>query len=806
MRRNFAPSRVGYVSPAIGSDGETGLSQGGSPLVMPFKSPLASKRPSEHNGGGRSAASQARKRLRDAVQQGVGTGVDLDGNPLPPSKRMGGHNDGASPPPRPNVRLVMKKAFRVPLLSLVDSQQDMGPSPRSNALGVRRRTNLSNRPLHNPDAENAIILYAPNEEDAATTGESGEEEEKAVAMDSLKRLLGLDRDESNREVHVVLDPMLTQVLRPHQVEGVRFLYECTTGLRVENAYGCIMADEMGLGKTLQCITLLWTLLRQSPNPRQPTIDKCLIVCPSSLVKNWANELIKWLKGRLQCIAIDGKGSKEQVIKNLEQFASGHGRGNGHPVLVVSYETLRCNIAALQKTPIGLILCDEGHRLKNSNSLTFQALTQLNVQRRVILSGTPIQNDLSEYFSLLNFANPGLLGSTSEFRRRYETIILRGRDADASDSDRQLGDERLQELTGLANRFIIRRTNDILSKYLPTKYEYVVFCRLGPLQLQLYKQFANSRAVRRLLETKEERASDRSGMVGGASSLQIITRLKKLCNDPALLNLPADLEGSEKILPPNWRKSQLDPLEGKMLVLDRILKLTKDEGDKIVLISNYTQTLDRFEQLCSARRFAFLRLDGSMTVAKRQQLVDQFNRPEGKEFIFLLSSKAGGCGINLIGANRLALFDPDWNPASDQQALARVWRDGQKKTCFIYRLIGTGTIEEKIFQRQSHKQSLSSCVVDEAEDVERHFSLENLRRLFQLNEASPCETHDTFQCRRCVAGRMSREGDMQYGDASTWNHYNEPELHKMADPVLKKSARGVVSFVFQYKSHKNDLPL
>ncbi|RKP08376.1 P-loop containing nucleoside triphosphate hydrolase protein [Thamnocephalis sphaerospora] len=699
-----------------------------------------------------------------------------------------------SSPTRIDPRKVLSKAFRCPLVATQDGQNlALAPSPRSNILGVRRRTNLANRPLHDPDAEDAIILYAPNEEDAMQ-GENGEDD---APMDSLKRLLGLHRDEAAKEVHVVLDPMLVQVLRPHQVEGVRFLYECATGLKVENAYGCIMADEMGLGKTLQCITLLWTLLRQSPNPRKPTIEKCLIACPSSLVKNWANELVKWLKGRLNPIAIDGRGTKEKVLKDLDLFASGHGRSNGHPVLIVSYETLRCNIKALEKTPIGLLLCDEGHRLKNSNSLTFQALDNLNVQRRVILSGTPIQNDLSEYFSLLNFANPGLLGTTSEFRRRYETPILRGRDADATEDERKLSDERLQELTSLANRFIIRRTNDLLSKYLPTKYEHVVFCRMGSLQQRLYKQFTSSPAVRRLLESREDRRSTPSG----TSPLQIITRLKKLCNDPALLDLPAELDGSEEILPKGWRRTNLEPLEGKMLVLDRLLRMIKDEGDKIVLISNYTQTLDRFAQLCGARRHGFLRLDGTMTVAKRQQLVDQFNKPDAPEFVFLLSSKAGGCGLNLIGANRLVLFDPDWNPASDQQALARVWRDGQRKTCFIYRLIAAGTIEEKIFQRQSHKQSLSSCVVDEAEDVERHFSLENMRRLFQLNETSQCETHDTFKCRRCVAGRMVKDGDMNYGDASTWSHYNEPELHKLADPLLKRSGKGLVSFVFQYKSHE-----
>lgn len=148
-----------------------------------------------------------------------------------------------------------------------------------------------------------------------------------------------------------------------------------------------------------------------------------------------------------------------------------------------------------------------------------------------------------------------------------------------------------------------------------------------------------------------------------------------------------------------------------------------------------------------------------------------------------------------------------NPAADQQALARVWRDGQKKTCFVYRLIATGTIEEKVFQRQTHKQSLSSCVVDAAEDVERHFSLDSLRKLFEMNEGTACETHDVFRCKRCVAGSMVKEGEMAYGDTSTWGHYSSSEFHKLYDPVLKSSIRDAASFVFQYKSHvvKSDIP-
>ncbi|XP_008336357.2 DNA repair and recombination protein RAD54-like [Cynoglossus semilaevis] len=131
----------------------------------------------------------------------------------------------------------------------------------------------------------------------------------------------------------------------------------------------------------------------------------------------------------------------------------------------------------------------------------------------------------------------------------------------------------------------------------------------------------------------------------------------------------------------------------------------------------------------------------MSIKKRAKIVEKFNSPSNPEFIFMLSSKAGGCGLNLIGANRLVMFDPDWNPANDEQAMARVWRDGQKKTCYIYRLLSTGTIEEKILQRQAHKKALSSCVVDEEQDVERHFSLGELRELFTLNEETSSDTHD-----------------------------------------------------------------
>ena len=706
-----------------------------------------------------------------------------------------------------------RQRFAVPLANkaLINSSR---PAP---TLGLRQGAVFVPKALHDPSGEFAIVLYDPtvdekpkaaNSEDRSGPGDNEEpvpQLKVPLMHKSLSEILGLKKEVvEHPKVPVVIDPRLAKVLRPHQVEGVKFLYKCTTGLIDEKANGCIMADEMGLGKTLQCITLMWTLLKQSPEPGKSTIQKCIIACPSSLVRNWANELVKWLgPDAVTPFAVDGKATKAELTSQLRQWSIASGRAVVRPVLIVSYETLRLNVDELKNSQIGLLLCDEGHRLKNGESQTFTALNGLNVDRRVILSGTPIQNDLSEYFSLLNFANPSLLGTRNDFRKKYELPILRGRDAAGTEADRKRGDECLAGLLTLVNRFIIRRTNDILSKYLPVKYEHVVFCNLAPFQTDIYNHFIESPSIKSLLRGK------------GSQPLKAIGMLKKLCNHPDLLDLSVDLPGCEQFFPDDYVPKEARGRDrdikswysGKMQVLDRMLaRIRADTNDKIVLISNYTQTLDMFDKLCRSRNYGCLRLDGTMNVNKRQKLVDKFNDPEGEEFVFLLSSKAGGCGLNLIGANRLVLFDPDWNPAADQQALARVWRDGQKKDCFVYRFIATGTIEEKIFQRQSHKQSLSSCVVDSAEDVERHFTLDSLRELFQFKPDTSSDTHDTFRCKRCKDGKQwMKSPAMLYGDTSSWNHFvnegGKGPLTGIQDLLLRQeTSEKDVSAVFQYISH------
>ncbi|XP_068395899.1 DNA repair and recombination protein RAD54-like isoform X1 [Eschrichtius robustus] len=668
------------------------------------------------------------------------------------------------------IRSILSKPFKIPIPNY---QGPLG----SRALGLKRAG--VRRALHDPLEEGALVLYEPP---------------SLSAHDQLKL------DKEKLPVHVVVDPILSKVLRPHQREGVKFLWECVTSRRIPGSHGCIMADEMGLGKTLQCITLMWTLLRQSPECK-PEIDKAVVVSPSSLVKNWYNEVGKWLGGRIQPLAIDG-GSKDEIDQKLEGFMNQRGARVPSPILIISYETFRLHVGVLRRGSVGLVICDEGHRLKNSENQTYQALDSLNTSRRVLISGTPIQNDLLEYFSLVHFVNSGILGTAQEFKKHFELPILKGRDAAASEEDRHLGEERLRELISIVNRCLIRRTSDILSKYLPVKIEQVVCCRLTPLQTELYKRF-----LRQAKPAEELREGNMS-----VSSLSSITSLKKLCNHPALIydkcvEEEDGFEGTLDIFPPGYSSKALEPqLSGKMLVLDYILAVTRScSSDKVVLVSNYTQTLDLFEKLCRARRYLYVRLDGTMSIKKRAKVVERFNNPSSPDFVFMLSSKAGGCGLNLIGANRLVMFDPDWNPANDEQAMARVWRDGQKKTCYIYRLLSAGTIEEKIFQRQSHKKALSSCVVDEEQDVERHFSLGELKELFTLDEASLSDTHDRLRCRRCVNNHQvwpPPDGSDCTSDLAQWNH--STDKWGLKDEVLQAAwdaASTAITFVFHQHSHE-----
>ncbi|KAL4588733.1 hypothetical protein LXL04_001628 [Taraxacum kok-saghyz] len=665
-----------------------------------------------------------------------------------------------------------------------------------------------------------------------STEEEIREESAKLPPDIEPLFLWQPEKSENTDVNstpIEVDHMLVKFLRPHQREGVQFMFDCVSGLCTADINGCILADDMGLGKTLQSITLLYTLLRQGFDGK-PMVKKGIIVTPTSLVSNWEAEIKKWVGDRIKLVALC-ESSRDDVISSIDNFRSPRSQLQ---VLIVSYETFRMHSSKFNESgSCDLLICDEAHRLKNDQTLTNRALAALSCKRRILLSGTPMQNHLEEFFAMVNFTNPGILGDAAFFRRYYETPIICGREPIASEEEKNLANERSAELSAKVNQFILRRTNALLSNHLPPKIVEVVCCKLTPLQTALYTHFIHSKNVKKAIVED----------VKQTKILAYITALKKLCNHPKLIydtmksGKPgtAGFENCMRFFPPEMFSGRSGSwtggdgswveLSGKMQVLARLLAhLRKKTDDRIVLVSNYTQTLDLIVQLCRERRYPFLRLDGSTSISKRQKLVNCFNDQSKDEFAFLLSSKAGGCGLNLIGGNRLVLFDPDWNPANDKQAAARVWRDGQKKRVYIYRFLSTGTIEEKVYQRQMSKEGLQKVIQQEQSDSKiqgSNLSTEDLRDLFTS------EIHEKMMCTRChklgeeqeqetddmdnsdeediggfagISGCLHKlkKSEKQVGrpleeDLGRWGHHSTPNT--VPDSIFQASAGDDVTFVF-----------
>ena len=278
---------------------------------------------------------------------------------------------------------------------------------------------------------------------------------------------------------------------------------------------------MGLGKTLQSVTLLYTLLKTSiTKDKSPTVKRVVIVCPCSLVKNWDNELVKWLgPGTVKTIAL-AEADRKTVERNIDVFV----RTKMFNVLIASYECIRSHIQRLNKykDSCDLLICDEAHRLKNKDNQTSKALASLPVKRRVLLTGTPMQNDLQEFFAMVDFTNPGVLGTQEEFRRDMLFPILRGREPDATPKQKMKMMNIQNDMSSLVNEFILRRMNTLNSQHLPPKLVQVVCCKLTDIQQNMYQHLVNSKATQHILDGKQ---------VNCLSSIQM---LMKLCNHPKLI--------------------------------------------------------------------------------------------------------------------------------------------------------------------------------------------------------------------------------------------------------------------------------
>uniref|UniRef100_A0A8R1HMT7 DNA repair and recombination protein RAD54-like n=1 Tax=Caenorhabditis japonica TaxID=281687 RepID=A0A8R1HMT7_CAEJA len=447
------------------------------------------------------------------------------------------------------------------------------------------------------------------------------------------------------------------------------------------------------------------------------VHSCLIVVPSSLVNNWKAEFDKWWRF-MRFPAVIALQAKD--ISTYQSTAK------SMPYLIVSYDMAQRHVEKLRSQKFDVIVCDEGHKLKNVDGKLRSALVSLQIPRRLILTGTPMQNDYDEFYSLLDFVCPEEFGTLGEFRR--------------------MCNENPEALNRKIDECMLRRTSaDVNTSHMPEKHEYILFCAASKIQKRIHSEICEY-------------------MTGDALSLIFFAR--QLVNHPKLLydNLREKHDKSNQkhsalllafdgeTMPRGGVKES-----GKLTALVDMLKCFRLLGECAVIVSNYIETLDMIEQLCKFLEFNIFRLDGKTQVQDRQKAVRQFNDQRDASNVFLLSTKAGGVGLNLIGASRLVLFDSDWNPANDQQAMARIWRDGQVRPCHIYRLITTGTIEEKMLQRQIKKTGLR-CVIDAIEvgDTISTFADEELKDIFTFIEATECNTHDLCECPCDGSGMMENE--------------------------------------------------
>lgn len=498
------------------------------------------------------------------------------------------------------------------------------------------------------------------------------------------------------EKKIYVEASLTKKLRDYQKEGIKFMYECISGIRNPNEFGCILADSMGLGKTLTTLALIYTLIRKDA-PYPSFIKKVLIITPATLVENWGNEINKWFNKKFNYKLYDSKNKQKQSLVN--DFIKGYNQ-----VLIISYDSLNNLKGKLDKV-CDLIVCDEAHRLKNHNTISYKTIDRIQTKRKIILTGTPLQNYVQEFYNCVNLVNNRVLGSWNVFKENYVNPIMKAQNEECDDEEKEEARSKSIEIWKRTEKFILRRTCELISCDLPPRHEYLVFLPLLPLQDELYRSYLTTDIADKLEYSKD--------------IFSLITALKKIANHPDLIfkrgssenSLIKEYEKALKLFPEDYlRYKDRKEFSNKFKFVIELVSLSIENNEKIILASYWKKILDLLENALKLESFKYFRLDGSSTVSGRLSTINEFN--ESKEpGVLLLSCKAGGTGLNIIGASRMVIIDADWNPKNDQQAMARIWRSGQKKEVHIYRLVSYGTIEEKIYQRQLSKESLSLHVID-----------------------------------------------------------------------------------------------
>lgn len=499
--------------------------------------------------------------------------------------------------------------------------------------------------------------------------------------------------------------------------------------------GGIIGDEMGLGKTIQIVSFI-AGLHYSGLLKKPV----LIVCPATVMNQWVNEFHRWWPPLRVCILHSiGSGmdlkheeSLEETLANSEQGKVSLNSINklkgaksivdsvsrvGH-VIITTYVGLRIYSNLLLPKKWGYCVLDEGHKIRNPNSDISLAAKGVKTTHRIILSGTPIQNNLTELWSLFDFVFPGRLGTLPVFQSEFSIPIKLGGYANATNVQVQTAYKCAVVLRDLISPYLLRRMKVDVAADLPKKTEKVLFCKLTQIQRDNYVKFLQSPDLKSIFEGK------RKALFG-------IDILRKICNHP-------DLVERDILMHKKGYNYGAPEKSGKMQVVKALIELWKSQGHRSLLFCQTRQTMDILNRMIRGLdNFKFLVMDGTTPIGQRQTLVDQFNDDTSID-LFLLTTRVGGLGVNLTGANRVIIFDPDWNPSTDVQARERAWRLGQTKDVFIYRLLTAGTIEEKIYHRQIFKQFLTNKILQDPKQ-RRFFKMNDLHDLFTLDDGDDRST-------------------------------------------------------------------
>nr|XP_045363091.1 chromodomain-helicase-DNA-binding protein 7 [Camelus bactrianus] len=472
-------------------------------------------------------------------------------------------------------------------------------------------------------------------------------------------------------------------LREYQLEGVNWLL-----FNWYNMRNCILADEMGLGKTIQSITFLYEIYLKGIH------GPFLVIAPLSTIPNWEREFRTWTE--LNVVVYHGSQASRRTIQLYEMyFKDPQGRvikgSYKFHAIITTFEMILTDCPELRSIPWRCVVIDEAHRLKNRNCKLLEGLKMMDLEHKVLLTGTPLQNTVEELFSLLHFLEPSRFPSETTFMQEFGDLKT---------------EEQVQKLQAILKPMMLRRLKEDVEKNLAPKEETIIEVELTNIQKKYY---------RAILEKNFTFLSKGGGQANVPNLLNTMMELRKCCNHPYLIN-----GAEEKILEefkethnadsPDFQLQAMIQAAGKLVLIDKLLPKLKAGGHRVLIFSQMVRCLDILEDYLIQRRYPYERIDGRVRGNLRQAAIDRFSKPDSDRFVFLLCTRAGGLGINLTAADTCIIFDSDWNPQNDLQAQARCHRIGQSKSVKIYRLITRNSYEREMFDKASLKLGLDKAVL------------------------------------------------------------------------------------------------